>query len=803
MSILTDLRYAIRRFQTAPGFLAVAVATLALGMGATTAVYSIVDALMLRRLPYADPERLVELSARTPEGRTTVYFEGDQFAALEARTDIFSGVSLIDYRSGSLPSVGEPRHDAGMAVGGAMMTILGVPPFLGRTIQPADALPGAAKVMVLSHAAWREQFGGDREVIGRVIPFEGQPVEIIGVMPPSFSFPDSGRRFWVPLVGPPQSGRPVQAIARTRSDLTPEEARARMTAASVSISRRDGGTTSATLVGNPLRTRQLNPSVRTAILVLAGAVMMVLLIACANIANLLLVQNAGRDREVAVRAALGASRTRLLRQFLLEGAVLASLGGAAGLLVAQWAIALLATLLPREMTFLSANDVALDRRVLLFALALTASTGVLFSLLPALKGSRVVLFETLKAGARTATQTAGQERLRRAFIVAQLAVSCMLLVGASLLARTFVHLLRVDPGFDAGHLAVVTLQIPSWKYRTGEDRARFFQTAAERLKALPGVIGATVSGGAPPSGGGFSFGLTFEVEGRGVVLNDERLEIPNSAEPPDYFSVMGIPLKRGGTFTSYASPGIEPEIVVNEPLAARLFGGEDPVGKRVRVGAGANSWHRVVGVAGRVYQFRYDSTQDSPAFYRAASRDRAGSVQTIVVRTAGEPSSVVPLIREQIRALDPVQPIWRLGSIESQYAEFFAVPRFYLLLMTSFAALGIAIAGVGLYGVLAYAMAQRTRELGVRMALGARATDVLLMVLRQGGTVAAIGLLVGLAGSFLVTRWIESMLVDVSRIDPLAYVAVIVLFAAIALLACWVPARRATQVDPIVALRAE
>ncbi|HET7220936.1 MAG TPA: ABC transporter permease, partial [Vicinamibacterales bacterium] len=529
MSILTDLRYAIRRFQTAPGFLAVAVATLALGMGATTAVYSIVDALMLRRLPYADPERLVELSARTPEGRTTVYFESDQFAALEARTDIFSGVSLIDYRSGSLPSVGEPRHDAGMAVGGAMMTILGVPPFLGRTIQPAEALPGAAKVMVLSHAAWLEQFGGDREVIGRVIPFEGQPVEIIGVMPPSFSFPDSGRRFWVPLVGPPQPGRPVQAIARTRSDLTPEEARARMTAASVSITRRDGGTTSATLVGNPLRTRQLNPSVRTAILVLAGAVMMVLLIACANIANLLLVQNAGRDREVAVRAALGASRTRLLRQFLVEGAVLASLGGAAGLLVAQWAIAVLATLLPREMTFLSANDVALDRRVLLFALALTAATGVLFSLLPALKGSRAVLFETLKAGARTATQTAGQERLRRAFIVAQLAVSCMLLVGASLLARTFVHLLRVDPGFDAGHLAVVTLQIPSWKYRTGEDRARFFHTAAERLKALPGVIGATVSGGAPPSGGGFSFGLTFEVEGRGVVLNDERLEIPNSA----------------------------------------------------------------------------------------------------------------------------------------------------------------------------------------------------------------------------------------------------------------------------------
>jgi putative ABC transport system permease protein len=656
---------------------------------------------------------------------------------------------------------------------------------------------------VLSYGAWREHFGAAREVVGRVITFEGQPVEIIGVMPRSFAFTDSRQRFWVPLIGGPAPGRVAQAVARLRSDVSVEDGRNRMAASTISVSSR-GAPVDATIVGNPLRSRQLNDSVRTAILVLAGAVMMVLLIACANIANLLLVQNAGRDREVAVRAALGASRGRLLRQLLIEAAALACLGGVAGVLVAQWAIALLAAMVPTNMTFLSANEITLDRRVLLFALVLTAATGLLFSLLPALKSSRHVLFDALKAGARTATQSAGQERLRRIFIVAQLAVSCMLLVGASLLARTFVHLVRVDPGFDADHIAIVTLQLPTWKYRSSADRWHFYDTLVERIKGLPGVTGATLSGGAPPSGGGISFGQTFEVEGRGVVLNDERLEMPNSDAPPDYFSVMGIPMKRGRTFTSHAAQGVEPEVVLSEQLAMRLFKDEDPIGRRVRIGFGPKGdWHTVIGVAGRVYQFRYDKTEEGLGYYRASFRDRAGSVGTIVVRTAGDPSSIVPLVREQIRALDPAQPIWRLGSVKSQYAEFFAVPRFYMFLMTTFAVLGIAIAAVGLYGVLAYAIAQRTREFGVRLALGASKADVLTMVLRQGAAVTAAGLAVGIAGSAIVTRWLESMLVDISRLDPIAYFVVIALFGAVGLAACWIPARRATNVDPIVALRYE
>jgi len=813
MSILTDVRYALRRFQASPGFVAVAAVTLALGIGATTAIYSIVDALMLRPLPFADSDRLVELSTRTTDGRTSGYFEADQLSALEARSDLFAGVSYFDYRGGTLPSTGEPQHDRGLILGGAMMQVLGVGPFLGRTIQPADVVPGAPRVMVLSYAAWREQFGADREVVGRVITLEGEPVEVIGVMPRSFAFTDTRQRFWMPFVGTPQQGRPVQAVARLRADLSAAQAQARLASSTMAIVDRDGRAVNVSLVGDPLRSRQLNAPVRRAILVLAGAVAMVLLIACANIANLLLVQNAGRDREVAVRAALGASRQRLVRQLLVEGALVAAAGGALGLLVAQWAIALLAAMIPSDMTFLSANEITLDRRVMIFAVLLTGVTGLLFSALPALKSSRLVLFDALKAGARNTTQTAGQERLRRAFIVAQLAVSCMLLVGAALLTRTFVHLMRVDPGFDADHLAIVQLQLPSWKYRTGADRWRFFQTLAESIRTLPGVTGATVSGGAPPSGGDINFGMTFEVEGRGLVPMDDagnrlgsegRLVIPSSAAPPDYFSVIGIPLTRGGTFTSYAAEGIAPEIILNEPLAARLFNGDDPIGKRIRLSTRPEApWYTVVGIAGKVYQFSYESTADSPSFYRAARRDVAGPVQTIAVRTVGDPSSIVPFLREQVRALDPAQPIWRLGSVKSQYAEFFAVPRFYMFLMTTFAVLGIAIAAVGLYGVLAYAIAQRTREFGVRLALGATKADVLRMVLHQGASVTAVGLVTGVAGSALMTRWLESMLVDISRVDPIAYLVVAALFSAIALAACWIPARRATNVDPIVALRYE
>ena len=719
MSILTDVRYALRRFQAAPGFVAVAGLTLALGIGATTAIYSVVDTLMLRPLPYPNPEGLVELNTRSAAGRGGYYFNREQLAALEARTDLFAGVAVFDYRSGTLASSREPALDAGLAVGGTLMPLLDVAPWLGRTIQPGDTKPGAAPVIVLSHAAWQEKFGGDPAIIGKAITLEGKLVEVVGVMPKSFAFADSRRSFWVPLTEGAFEGRVFQAMARVRPELSAAEALARIAAITVTRSGANGIET-LKLESNPMGARRLNPPVRTALLVLAGAVSLVLLIACANIANLLLVQNAGRAREVAVRSALGASRARLLRQLFTEAALLAVIGGGLGLIVAQWAIELLAAMAPDSMTYFSTSAIALDRRVLLFAGVVTCLTGLVFSLLPAIKSSRTGVFDALKAGARSATQTGHQERLRRVFIVMQLAVSCLLLVGASLLTRTFVHMTRLDPGFAADRIAMTTLQLPTWKYRTGTERGVFYDTLVERIATLPGVAGAVRAGGLPPYGGNIDFNLVFEVEGKGVVLKDPSIELPNMAVPPNFFSVLGIPFKMGQTFADYAIPGAEPVAVISEHLAQRLWGSENPVGRRFRMGIGPKDpWYTVVGVVGGVYQFRYEKTTDQLAYYVPARRDVSGAVQSIVVRTNGDPSALVPRIREQIRALDPEQPIWRLGTVESQYSEFFALPRFYMFVMTTFAAIGLVIAGVGLYGVLAYAIAQRTRELGVRLALGA------------------------------------------------------------------------------------
>jgi putative ABC transport system permease protein len=402
-----DVRYALRRFLAAPSLAAVAATTLALGIGATTAIYSVVDALMLRPLPYSDPERLVDLGVANQNGGSLPYFNIDQLRKLKERTDLFAGVDGFVYRSGTLLGAGEPSLDAGLAVSGGMMRLLGVRPQFGRIIEESDARPGSEQVIVLSHEVWRQRFGEDPAIVGRSIRLDDRPVEVIGVMPRSFRFPDARRQFWVPLSltpSPASSGMPLQVVARIRADQTIAEARARIAASTLDEPARQEGAAATRLRVLPPMARRLNAPVRTAIYALAGAVAFVLLIACANISNLLLVQNAGRDREVAVRAALGASRPRLFQQFLTEAILLTCIGGGLGLIVAQWAIDILVSLAPSDMTFLSVNDISMDRRVVLFSIGLTGLTGVLFGFLPALKGSRRVLFDSIKSGGRTATR---------------------------------------------------------------------------------------------------------------------------------------------------------------------------------------------------------------------------------------------------------------------------------------------------------------------------------------------------------------------------------------------------------------
>ena len=806
-NLLTDLRYAVRRLASAPGFTAVASLTLALGIGATTAIYSVVDALMLRPLPYADPERLVDLGTAGSGSGILRYFDREQVAALQTRTDLFSSVDGWTYAGGTMVGGDEPTSVAGAAVGGSLMRALGVQPQLGRLLEESDARTGA-QVIVLSDESWRKRFGADPGIVGRAVRLDNQAFEVIGVMPASFKFPDGRREFWTPLApaSATAGGRPesLLVMARVRGDLTMQEARARIEASTVDARTAQGTTAARPLRIAPSLVRHLNPPVKNTIYLLAGAVAFVLLIACANIANLLLVQNASRYREVAVRTALGAPRATLIRQFMTESLLLAALGGVLGLLVAQWAINLLVSSAPRELTYFSANAFALDARVVAFAIALTTIAGVLCGVLPAVKGSRGVAQDALKGGGRSATDGPSQARMRSAFVVLQLAVSVVLLIGATLLARTFIQLTRVNPGFDARNLSILTLELPRWKYPNMRAREEFFNTLTDRVRALPGVTGVTQGAGAPPEGGNIAFGLTFEVEGRGVVLDDAKLVVPFSQVSADYFSVMGIPVLAGRGFSPDDVRGAPLAIVINQEMATRLWRGDNAVGQRLRLDTGPKDpWYTVVGVVGDVYQFDYAHPRGQLAYYFPISQYGTSATQTLVVRSATDPTAVLPLLRQQVRDLDPDQYIWKLGTVTTKYGEFFALPRFYTLLMAALAGLGVVIAAVGLYGVLAYAIAQRTREFGVRLALGAQQADILRMVLRSGAVVTAMGLFAGAAGSLFVTRSLESMLVEVPRLDPVTYAAVVVLLAAVALVACWIPARRATRVDPVVALRYE
>jgi predicted permease len=797
MSPVLDVQYAFRRFKASPGFTAIAALTLALGIGATTAIYSVVDALMLKPLPYGDPARLVDLGT---QGRTGIarYFDGDHIPVLKSRTDLFASVDVFNFAGTVLLGGNEPSQAVAAVVGPELFETLGVPPQLGRVIDASDVRERRA-VIVLSDGIWRGRFGADPAVIGRTVGLDDKTVEIIGVMPPSFKFPNSDQEVWMPFDPSSAIGRrPMFAIARLPSDRPIAEARARVEGSTIDMRNRQGA-----LVPTPFRIAtslgtHLNAPVKTAIFLLAGAVALVLLIACANIANLLMVQNAGRYSEIAVRTALGASRLALIRQFLIESALLAAAGGLLGLIAAQWFIDIFATSAPADSQIVGVNPFGLDARVLTFALVATMLTGCLSGILPAIRGSRAASYDALRSGARSATDGPKQERLRNVFVVLQLAVSVVLLVGATLLARTFLQLTRVDPGFEPEGLALAQIELPAWKYKTPDARREFFTTLAERTSALPGVSGAALSSG------GISFGLTFEVEGVGVVPEDPRMEVPFSSVTANYFSVMGIPIKAGRSFTAEDVVGAPPAIVISESLASHLWRNGNPIGQRFRMGTRpSDKWYTVVGVVGDVYQNDYAETRDQPSYYLPITQTGVSAVMTMAARTMGEAALLLPMIREQVKAIDPSQDIWRLRTAATELGELIAMPRFYTLLMGALAALGVVIAAIGLYGVLAYTISQRTREFGVRLALGAQKADVLRMVLRSGAAVTGIGLVVGIAASLFLTRWIESMLIDVRRIDPMSYGAAALLFALVALAACWIPAWRAAKVDPIVALRYE
>jgi putative ABC transport system permease protein len=803
-ALINDLRYAARRLVKSPGFTSVALVTLALALGANTAIYSVVDALMIKPLPYRDPGRLTELAGLTRDGLSNVYFTVDQFTEWRALTTVFGDLQAYTNRPATIAGDGEPETLLGAALTGGMMRMLGVQPSVGRGLAESDAHAGRDHVVVLSEDIWRRRFGADPKALGKTIRLDDQPYTIVGVMPRAFNFPYGQRQFWIPLAldGPVTPASPrISLIGRVRDGLTMKEAQARMdvvSSALVADKRHPAGW--KTMLGQ-LTAGHLNPPVRRALYVLSGAVVLVLLIACANVANLLLLQGGVRRREVAVRAALGASRARLLRQLLTETLLLAIVGGLAGLLLAEWAIDLLSAYTPKAMTFLSINDIALNGRVLAFAGALTMCTAALFGLLPAFRSAGDGPLTALAQGSRTATGAPRQERLRRVFVLAQLALSLMLLVGAGLLVRTFVHVTRHNVGFDPRDLVSMQISLPRNRYPTLEARSRFDRDVLAHVAAAPGVARASVEGGAPPVGGGISFSLKIDVEGKGTVLDDSQLILPFNNVDPGYFDLMRIPVRRGRVFNANDTAVSPKVIILSESFAQRLWHGADPVGQRVRFDP-EDPWFTVVGVVGDVYQFRHEELRDQFSVYYPVTQNRyATAYRMLVVRTAGEPASVVAAVKRAVWAVDPLQPIANVQTLDAAYAEFLSVPRFYAWLMGVFAAIGLAIACIGLYGVLSYATAQRTREFGIRIALGASSRDVLALVMRGGVAMTLAGIVAGVLGSLAVTRVLQSLLIDVSRTDVWTYCGVSGLLVAIALGATWVPAHRAARTDPAVTLR--
>ncbi|HEY0970925.1 MAG TPA: ABC transporter permease [Gemmatimonadales bacterium] len=796
-ALLQDVRYALRTLRRNIGFTAAAVLTLALGIGANAAIFGIVNGVLLRPLPYAEPDRLVMMWGTYPEfGRTSTSLPD----FLDWREGAASFESMAASHGGTynLTGTGEPEQLTASRVTANFFGTLGVHPVLGRGFLP-DEDRGGDNVAVLSHGLWRRRFGGDPSILGRAIQLSGQPYTVVGVAPEGFRFMDEVD-LWTPTnldMEVPRRAEFLTVFGRLRPGVTVERADAELAGVLARLAR-EFPQTNAT-IGSEVVSMHTDfvGDVRTALLVFSGAVGLVLLIACANVANLLLARATAREREMAVRTAIGAGRGRIVRQLLTESVVIALLGAALGLAIAVAGVALLrgsqAELLPRI------QEVRVDGAVVLFALALAVATGILFGLAPALRLSRGAVHDSLKEGARGATGGAAA-RIRNALVLSEVALALVLLVGAGLLVRSFERLNQVDLGFDPGSVLTYELLLPSAKFEDVEQLPVAYDELLERTRAIPGVSAVAVSNNLPMGGAGY---LSFTIEGR-TPPPDAFEDIQPFNVTPGHFSVLRIPLRAGRLIEARDAAGAPPVAVVNEELVRRFLDGRDPIGRRITFGDPSNpetTWMTIVGVVGNVAQEGVTAAP-YPQLYRSLHQFPGRGV-FVSMRTAGDPDAVAGAARRALRALDPELPLTDLMTMEQRVSADLARPRVSVALLGVFAGIALLLAAIGIYGVISYAVAQRTREIGIRMALGASTADVRRLVVRQGMAPALIGIAVGVVGALAVTRVMSSLLYGVSATDPVTFVGVPVVLAVIALAAAYVPARRATLVEPVNALRAE
>jgi putative ABC transport system permease protein len=813
-----DLRYGARMLMKRPGFTLVAVITLALGIGANTAIFSVVNAVLLKPLPYTDSEQLMMVYGEFPALKTKqMRLSLPEYVDFQQQTRSFVASGVFDDVSANLASSegGEPERVKGAILTPEMFTVLQVAPMLGRVFTPEDAQEGRDDVVLLGHGLWQRRYAGRADALGQKVTINGRSHTIIGVLPPGFAFPPA-TEIWQPAWFPKaqydqrqRGARGLRVLARLKPGVSPVEAQAELDQLGAQLTSQypqnysEKDNRRYRMIVAPMLGDYVG-ELKPALLLLAGAVGFVLLIACANVANLLLARAATRRQEMAVRLALGAGRGRLARQLLTESVLLALAGGAAGLLLAIWGTRLLLRFAPDNLPRL--DEVGLDGRALAFTALASLATGVIFGLAPALQASRPGahgLNAALRESGRTGAGARGQ-RLRSAFVVAEIALALVLLAGAGLMLKSFWRLQAVDPGFNPDGVLTMQTWLPFTTRPRISERAAFFRQVLERLRALPGVAAAGAVSRIPMAPGNNSGAMTGE--NSTVGPDDPQVEVEMRWASPAYFQTMGLALLRGRDFNDADVEGALPVAIVDENFARRFYPNEDPIGKRVKRGGprSMNPWKTIVGVVRSVRNQRLDATSLPQAYFPVFQEADAMYNLSFAVRASGsEPAALAQSARAAVLAVDRNQPFFNVKPLRQIVADSIALKRLAMLLLSAFAVVALALAAAGIYGVMAYSVEQRRHEIGVRMALGARARDVLKLVVRQGLRLTLCGLALGLVVAIALTRLMEALLFGVSPTDPPTFAGIALLLLCVALLACWIPARRATKVDPMVALRCE
>jgi putative ABC transport system permease protein len=806
-TLLQDIRYGLRIFWKSPGFTVVAVLTLALGIGANTAIFSLVNGILLVPLPYSNPQQLVSVTGTYPRGA---------FAAMHQQVRTMDVATYAEGHEFNLTGLGDPVRLTGTMVSAELFSVLGSRPELGRTFYPGEDVAGQDNYVILSHKLWQDRFSSDPSIIGRVIQIEGAGRQVLGVMPAEFRFPTSKTQVWVPLhidltdATSSWGSDYMPVVGRLRTGSTVAQARAEVQLFQSHVGElfpfRMPKEWNADISVVPLQSNMVG-EVRTRLLLLLGAVALILLIACANVANLMLSRAATREKEIGIRSALGAGQGRIARQLLTESVVLASLGGGMGLALAAAGVSLLKFAMPANTPRLA--DVPLDWRVLAFTFGLSILTGLMFGLAPAFQSSRTALADPLKSGGRGATLSVSQ-RLRSSLAVAEVGLAALLIVAAGLLIRSFWALSHVNPGFQAEYLVTARIT-PNESFCSDTERClTFYRSLLDQVQASPGVKGAALVNTLPLGGRLAKRSVSIEnfVSPTGGMVSP--LFWMNTVSP-EYFQVMNVPLLSGRSFSTTEMSGNPPVAIVNAETARRFWPGQDAIGKHIRL-LGEMDWRTVIGITADVRAFNLQRT--IPDFMRGTiyvplsptstlEDKRVPSVMTIAVRTGSDESQVGVMLQRVVGNLSHDVPISEVRTMNEVLSEAVSAPASTTSLFVAFAALALVLGMVGIYGVLAFLVSRRTREIGIRIALGAHRSDVLWLVLKEGAKFALTGITLGLAGAFIVTRWLSSELYGVKSTDPITYAGVALLMGLISMLACYIPARRAMRVDPLVALRYE